>query len=65
MSSKTLALLGGEPVRRKPFTPWPQYSPSDLDRLLKQVQSRHWGGFPLPSPASAEFAEKFAALHGA
>jgi dTDP-4-amino-4,6-dideoxygalactose transaminase len=60
-----LALLGGEPVRRKPFSPWPQYQPADLDRIVKVVESRHWGGFPLPSPLAAEFAEKFAALHGA
>jgi dTDP-4-amino-4,6-dideoxygalactose transaminase len=59
-----LALLGGEPVRRKPFSPWPQYQSSDLDRIVKVVESRHWGGFPLPSPLAAEFAEKFAAMHG-
>jgi dTDP-4-amino-4,6-dideoxygalactose transaminase len=29
------------------------------------VESRHWGGFPLPTPLAAEFGERFAALHGA
>jgi dTDP-4-amino-4,6-dideoxygalactose transaminase len=65
MSINSLALLGGEPVRRQPFSPWPQYRPSDVERLVKVVESRHWGGFPLPSPWAAEFAEEFAAQHGA
>jgi dTDP-4-amino-4,6-dideoxygalactose transaminase len=60
-----LAILGGEPVRRQPFSPWPQYQPADLDRLVKQVESRHWGGFPLPGPLSGEFAQAFAEAHGA
>ncbi len=65
MSANQLALLGGEPVRRRPFTPWPQYTPADLDRVAKVIASRHWGGFPLPSPWAAEVGEKFAAMHGA
>jgi dTDP-4-amino-4,6-dideoxygalactose transaminase len=58
-----LAILGGEPVRKKPFSPWPQYSQTDLDRITKVVESRHWGGFPVPSTYAREFAEKFAELH--
>jgi dTDP-4-amino-4,6-dideoxygalactose transaminase len=65
MSISKLALLGGEPLRRRPFTPWPQYSRADLDRIVRVVESRHWGGFPLPTPLAAEFSERFAALHGA
>lgn len=65
MSTKKLALLGGQPVRHRPFTPWPQYAPGDLDRLKRVVESRHWGGFPLPTPLAAEFGERFAAMHGA
>ena len=61
----TLAILGGEPVRRKPFSPWPQYTPRDVERVVKVVESRHWGGFPVPSPAAQEFAEQFAEMHGA
>ncbi len=60
-----LAILGGEPVRRKPFTPWPQYTAADVQRLTQVVESRHWGGFPLPTPLAAEFSERFAAAHGA
>jgi dTDP-4-amino-4,6-dideoxygalactose transaminase len=60
-----LALLGGDPVRRAPFSRWPQYLPSDAERLLKVLESGHWGGFPVPSRYAAEFADKFAELHGA
>ena len=65
MSHQTLALLGGQPVRRGAFAPWPQYTKADLDRVVHTVESRYWGGFPLPSPHAAEFAERFAAQHGA
>jgi len=60
-----LALLGGAPVRRAPFSRWPQYLPSDAARLQQVLESGHWGGFPVPSRYAGEFAEKFAELHGA
>jgi dTDP-4-amino-4,6-dideoxygalactose transaminase len=60
-----LALLGGKPVRTKPFSPWPQYAPADVNRVVKVVESRHWGGFPVPSKHAGEFATRFAELHGA
>jgi dTDP-4-amino-4,6-dideoxygalactose transaminase len=60
-----LAILGGEPVRREPFSPWPQFQRADIDRVVRQVESRHWGGFPVPSPLAGDFAERFAAMHGA
>ncbi|HWZ33286.1 MAG TPA: DegT/DnrJ/EryC1/StrS family aminotransferase [Bryobacteraceae bacterium] len=60
-----LAILGGKPVRNKPFAPWPQYLPADVDRVRQVIESRHWGGYPMPSRHAAEFAERFAAMHGA
>jgi dTDP-4-amino-4,6-dideoxygalactose transaminase len=60
-----LALLGGDPVRRAPFSRWPQYLPSDAVRLQQVLESGHWGGFPVPSRHASEFADKFAELHGA
>lgn len=60
-----LAILGGSPVRSRPFSPWPQYKQSDIDRVVRQIESRHWGGFPLPGPVSGEFARRFAKMHGA
>src|SRR5437016_634457 len=60
-----LAILGGEPIRRRPFSPWPQYKPSDIARLVGVVESRRWGGFPVPGKHAGEFAARFAELHGA
>jgi dTDP-4-amino-4,6-dideoxygalactose transaminase len=60
-----LAILGGEPIRKQPFTPWPQYKRSDIARIVSVVESRHWGGFPVPSKYAGEFATRFAELHGA
>ncbi len=60
-----LAILGGEPVRRKPFMSWPQFSPADVERVTEVVKSGHWGGFPVPSRYAGEFADRFAAMHGA
>jgi dTDP-4-amino-4,6-dideoxygalactose transaminase len=65
MSNSKLAILGGEPLRKKPFTPWPQFKRSDVDRIVQVVESRHWGGFPVPSKYTGEFATRFAEMHGA
>jgi dTDP-4-amino-4,6-dideoxygalactose transaminase len=63
--STRLAILGGTPIRTKPFSPWPQYTPADIERVVRVVESRHWGGFPVPSKYAGEFATRFAELHGA
>jgi dTDP-4-amino-4,6-dideoxygalactose transaminase len=60
-----LAILGGDPVRRKPFTPWPQFEPSDVARVVSTVESRHWGGYPYPTKLAAGFCRDFAAGQGA
>ena len=60
-----LALLGGKPVRQKPFQPWPQFLPRDVDRVKEVVESRHWGGFPQPGRFAGEFAQRFAEMHDA
>jgi dTDP-4-amino-4,6-dideoxygalactose transaminase len=60
-----LSILGGSRVRRRSFSPWPQYSPADAARLQQVLESRHWGGYPVPSRYAGEFAERFAAMHGA
>ena len=63
--SNQLAILGGKPVRTGPFAPWPQYLAADLARVQGVIESRHWGGYPMPSRYAGEFAERFAAMHGA
>jgi dTDP-4-amino-4,6-dideoxygalactose transaminase len=60
-----LAIFGGSKVRNTPFSPWPQYLPTDIDRVVRQLESRHWGGFPLPGKVSGQFAADFAAMHNA
>jgi len=60
-----LAILGGEPVRRKPFSPWPQYDEADLARIRRTVESRRWGGFPYPTPLAQDFCARFAEFQGA
>ena len=60
-----LAILGGRPERTRPFTPWPQYAAGDLERLKSVLESRNWGGYPFPNQLASEFAQKFAAYHGA
>jgi dTDP-4-amino-4,6-dideoxygalactose transaminase len=60
-----LALRGGEPLRTKPWPAWPQYDERELHNLSRVLESRNWGGFPSPNVMAGEFAEKFAAHHGA
>jgi len=60
-----LALLGGDPVRTRPFPRWPQHTEADARRLLEVLESGNWGGYPFPNTLADEFAQKFAAAHGA
>src|SRR5690242_18640007 len=60
-----LAILGGEPVRRKPFARWPQFEAADIARLAGVVESGHWGGFPYPTKLAAGFCRRFAEEQGA
>lgn len=57
-----LALLGGPPVREKPFPAWPDFGKDEEDLLLEVLRSRTWGGY---SPAVERLEEAFARLHGA
>src|SRR5260370_24982237 len=63
--SSNLAPLGGALARAEPFSSWPRWLPSDAHRLQAVLESGHWGGFPVPSHYAAEFAERFASMHGA
>lgn len=60
-----LALRGGSPVRTTPWPEWPQYDEREVANLRRVVESRNWGGFPSPNVTAGEFAERFAAQHGA
>lgn len=60
-----LALLGGTPVRARPFAPWPEFDDRERRYLMEALESRRWGGYPFPSPLAAEVGRAFAEYHGA
>ena len=60
-----LAITGGKPVRKKPFSPWPIYTAQEQRGLLRVLRSRNWGGYPFPNEIAHRFAQKFAKVHGA
>jgi dTDP-4-amino-4,6-dideoxygalactose transaminase len=56
-----LALLGGKPIRTRPFTSWPIYGKPEEQRLLQTLRSGQWG--KLDGPEVAAFEKRFAAMH--
>ncbi len=64
MTSK-LALLGGEPLRDRPFPRWPTFDERERAELEDVLASHNWGGYPSPNRKATEFAAKFAAFQGA
>ena len=61
--SQPLAILGGAPLRTRPFTTWPVFGEPEEKRLLGALRSGKWG--KLNGPEVAEFERRFAAMHGA
>lgn len=57
-----LALLGGKPVRTKPFTAWPIFGKPEEARLLRTLRSGKWGR--LQGKEVAELEKRFAEMHG-
>ena len=57
------ALLGGDPVRVKPFTPWPVFDQRDEARLLGSLRSGKWG--KADGQEVVEFERRFAEMHQA
>jgi len=60
-----LALLGGTKCRTRPFPAWPSHGESERVKLIAALESRDWGGYPSPNTRARQFAERFAAYHGA
>jgi dTDP-4-amino-4,6-dideoxygalactose transaminase len=60
--SQHLALLGGRPIRQRPFTGWPIFGEREEARVLGALRSGHWGR--LDGNEVTEFEERFAAMHG-
>jgi dTDP-4-amino-4,6-dideoxygalactose transaminase len=60
--AQKLALLGGTPVRSKPFTSWPIFGKAEEQRLLRTLRSGKWGR--LHGNEVAQFETRFAEMHG-
>jgi dTDP-4-amino-4,6-dideoxygalactose transaminase len=60
-----LAITGGEPLRRAPFTTWPVATQEEALALEDVLSSSKWGGQPFPGKHAAAFAKKFAEFHTA
>jgi len=60
--TSTLALLGGRPVRTRPFPSWPIFDLADETRLLQALRSGRWGR--LQGTEVAGFEQRFAEMHG-
>ena len=60
--ASTLALLGGAPVRSRPFPAWPVFDDTDEARVLAALRSGRWGR--LDGEEVARFEHRFAAMHG-
>ena len=57
-----LAILGGEPVRQKPFARYPVFDERELLALREVLESGIWGGY---NPKVKEFEQAFADFHQA
>src|SRR6516162_3333668 len=57
-----LALLGGEPLRKRPFTRWPLFDDRERAQLEEVLSSTTWGGHPSPNRKASELAGRFAAF---
>jgi dTDP-4-amino-4,6-dideoxygalactose transaminase len=60
-----LAITGGEPSRKIPFTNWPIATKQIAQALDDVLTSTKWGGQPFPGKYAVSFAKRFADLHTA
>jgi dTDP-4-amino-4,6-dideoxygalactose transaminase len=60
-----LAITGGKPLRKSPFTQWPFGGKEELAALKNVLAGTGWGGQPFPGKHASSFAAKFAKLHTA
>lgn len=55
--TQRLAVDGGEPVRTRPFAPWPLHDERDEAAVLRVLRSGQWGWY---GPEIPQFEEEFA-----
>jgi dTDP-4-amino-4,6-dideoxygalactose transaminase len=60
--SQKLALLGGKPIRTRPFPGWPVFGKSEEKALLRVLHSGKWGR--LQGAEVETFERRFAEMHG-
>ncbi|GLW05851.1 aminotransferase DegT [Microtetraspora sp. NBRC 13810] len=60
-----LAILGGTPLRQRPWPAWPHVGPADVERLRQVIENRNLGGIPFPNTLHREFVERFTTSLGA
>lgn len=67
MSTSTLALFGGTPVRagKSAIPEWPVHDERDAQIVAEAVRSGRWGGFPEPGPYAARLADEMKRIHTA
>jgi dTDP-4-amino-4,6-dideoxygalactose transaminase len=63
--SSALAILGGKPLRNRPFPRWPVFDERERTQVLDVLESANWGGYPSPNRKARELSEKFAAFQNA
>lgn len=59
---RRLAILGGEPIRKRPFARWPQFDEREKAALIEVLESGVWGGY---SRKVADFEQAFSSFHEA
>jgi dTDP-4-amino-4,6-dideoxygalactose transaminase len=65
LSSKTknLAINGGQPAKKRPFPPWPEFDEHERQALMEVLESRVW--WRTPGTRTLEFERAFAAFQEA
>lgn len=64
-ASKGLAILGGSPVRTKPFPSWPMIKQNDEKAWIQVLKSGHWNRYERGSRYAREFETTWASMLGA
>ena len=62
MAVSTLALTGGDALRKDPYPDWPSVGGGDLERVRQALETPGWGG---SSPPVGDFERLFAQYHDA
>ncbi|MDX1417959.1 MAG: DegT/DnrJ/EryC1/StrS family aminotransferase [Candidatus Promineifilaceae bacterium] len=60
----TLAILGGEAVRKESYPEWPVHDERDIAAVTRVIKSGNWGGYPYPGPETSAFLKEFLAMQG-